>query len=204
MIDFNLITPTGWVRIPTTPDTSRLRERVITGVVRTVLPDDLPRDKAGPWRRMLHRQLTEAAGQAEQQGARSVVVPVQEMYGMRLPGTLVLSIVEDDEPQDPRALLAAIVADAGPGGEILDIGGCPAARVQTVIASDTIKRKAPSIRVNYYVCAPGHPGVWGVLTYTVLTDGDVEADAVQAVVLMFDAVVATLQWGDPGDHPSES
>jgi hypothetical protein len=57
--------------------------------------------------------------------------------------------------------------------------------------------------VNYYVAAPDAPGTWGVLTFTVLTDGDVEAEAVQAVVLLFDAVVGTLRWTDEVAVPTE-
>jgi hypothetical protein len=205
MIDFNLIVPDGWVHIPTTHGMARVRERTINAVVRHALPDSLPRDKAGPYRRLLRRQLLEATDEAERQGARAVVLPVQEMHGARLPGTLVLSVTEDggESPPDPRLVLDALLADAGPNGMSLEIGGCPAARVQSVMDSGDIKRRAPSVRVNYYVAAPDAPGVWGALTFTVLTDGDVDAEPVQAIVLLFDAVVSTLRWADRLDAPTE-
>jgi hypothetical protein len=205
VIDFNLIVPEGWVHIPTTPGLSRVREQTVNAVVRQALPDSLPRDKAGPYRRMLRRQLLEATDQAERQGARAVLLPVREMHGARLPGTLVLTVTEDtdESPPDPRLVLGAVLADAGPNGTALEIGGCPAARVQSVIDSGDIKRKAPSVRVNYIVSAPEAPGVWGMLTFTVLTDGDVDAEPVQAVVLLFDAVVSTLRWADRIDVPTE-
>jgi hypothetical protein len=204
MIDFNLIIPGGWMHIPTTPELGRVRERAINAIVRQALPDTLPRDKAGPWRRMLRKDLTEATDEAERQGARGLVLPVQEMHGMRLPGTLLLSVIEDPgDPQDPTRVLSEIVADAGPDGMALQIGGCPAVRVSTIVESDQIKRKAPSVRVNYLVAAPDAPGVWGVLTFTVLTDGDVEAEPVRAIVLLFDAVVSTLRWADVVNVPTE-
>lgn len=204
MIDFELIIPDGWVHVPTTPGLSRVRERTIEAIVRRALPDSLPRDKAGPWRRMLRRELTEATDEAERQGARAVVFPIQEMHGMRLPGTLVLSVIEDDgEPQDPKLVLDAILADAGADGMALEIGGCPAARILAVVDGGPVKRTAPAIRVNYLVATPDAPGVWGVLTFTVLTDGDVEADAVRAIVLLFDSVVCTLRWADEVDVPTE-
>jgi hypothetical protein len=205
MIDFNLIVPDGWVHIPTTPGMARVRERTINAVVRHTLPDSLPRDKAGPYRRLLRKQLTEATDEAERQGARAVVLPVQEMHGARLPGTLVLSVTEDgdESPPDPKLVLNAVLADAGPNGMALEIGGCPAARVHSVIESGDINRKAPSVRVNYYVSAPDAPGVWGVLTFTVLTDGDVDAEPVHAISLMFDAVVSTLRWADRFDVPTQ-
>jgi hypothetical protein len=205
MIDFNLIVPEGWVQIPTLPGMDKVRERTINAVVRKALPDSLPRDKAGPYRRILRKQLTEATDEAQRQGARAVLLPVEEMHGARLPGTLVLTVTEDtgEQPPSPRQVLDAMLADAGPNGMTLEIGGCPAARVQSVIDSSDIKRKAPSVKVNYYVAAPDAPGVWGVLAFTVLTDGDVDAEPVRAITLLFDAVVSTLRWADRFDVPTE-
>jgi hypothetical protein len=204
MIDFNLIIPGGWVHLPTTPGLAQVRQRSINAIVRQALPDTLPRDKAGPWRRMLRKDLTEATDEAERQGARGLVLPVREMHGMRLPGSLLLSVIEDPgDPQDPRQVLSEIVADAGPDGMALEIGGCPAARVSTIVDSYHIKRKAPSVRVNYLVAAPDAPGVWAVLTFTVLSDGDVDAEPVRAIVLLFDAVVSTLRWADVVSAPTE-
>ncbi|MFI1995899.1 hypothetical protein [Actinoplanes sp. NPDC020271] len=204
MIDFEVILPDGWAYIPTTPGLARLRKRIIDGIVRQALPDTLPRDKAGPWRRMLHAELTQATDEAERQGARAVVLPTTEMHGMRLPGTLVLSIVEDDGAiPDPRQVLDGLLADAGADGSALDIGGCPAIRISRIVDADKIKRKFPAVRVSYYIAAPDAPGVWGLLTFTVLTDGDAEAEPVQAIVLLFDMVVSTLRWSDRVDVPTE-
>ncbi len=204
MIDFELIIPEGWVHVPTTPGLSRVRERTIEAIIRHALPDTLPRDKAGPWRRMLRRELAEATGEAERQGARAVVLPIQEMHGVRLPGTMLLSVIEDDgEPVDPKQVLDTILADAGADGMALEIGGGPAARISAVVDGGPVKRAAPAVRVNYLVAAPDAPGVWGTLTFTVLTDGDVDAAPVQAIVLLFDAVVGTLRWADQVDVPTE-
>jgi len=204
MIDFELILPGGWVHIPTTPELARVRAKTIEAIVRTALPDTLPRDKAGPWRRRLRRELTDATDEASRQGARAVVLPIQEFRGVRLPGTMVLTVLEDDDtPDDPKLVLDAILADAGADGIALEIGGCPAARVRQIADSDAVKRKAPSVRVDYYVAAPDAPGVWALLTFTVLTDGDVEAEPVQAIVLLFDAIVGTLRWADRVDVPTE-
>jgi hypothetical protein len=204
MIDFELILPGGWVHIPTTPELTRVREKTIEEIVRTALPDTLPRDKAGPWRRLLRRELVDATDQASRQGARAVVLPVREFHGVRMPGTMVLTVLEDaDMPEDPKLVLDAILSDAGADGLALEIGGCPAARVRQIVDSDAVKRKAPSVRVNYYVAAPDAPGVWALLTFTVLTDGDVEAEPVQAITLLFDAIVGTLRWADRVDVPTE-
>jgi hypothetical protein len=204
VIDFELIVPDGWVQIPTTPDTTRLRRRIIDDVIRHHLPDSLPRDKAGPWRRMLRKELTEATDEAARQSARSVLLPLEEFSGVRLPGSMLVTVVEgEDETEDPERLLASILADAGTDGTSLEIGGSPAVRVASVVESSRIGRKAPSWRISYYVSNPDAPGVWGLLTFTVLTDGDVDAEPVQAVVLLFDMIAGTLRWVNRIDVPTE-
>src|SRR5262249_24994054 len=72
VIDFELIIPDGFLLLPTTPDTAKLRRRLIDELIRRHLPDSLPRDKAGPWRRMLRQELTNATDDAARHGARSV------------------------------------------------------------------------------------------------------------------------------------
>jgi len=206
MIDFELIIPPGWVQIPTTPDTTRLRRRIIDDLIRHYVPESLPRDKVGPWRKMLRKELVGATDEAARQNARSVLLPLQEFAGFRLPGSLLVTVVENEEEteaEDAERLLAELLADAGDDGMYLEIGGAPAVRVAAVMDSDRIKRKAPSWRVSYYVSNPDAPGVWGLLTFVVLTDGDVDAEPVQAVMLLFDAVVSTLKWGDRVDVPTE-
>ena len=63
-------------------------------------------------------------------------------------------------------------------------------------------RSQPSVRVVYYAAHPQEPGVWGLLTYTVLTDGDPMAPVVRAVVAMFDAVVGARQWVEHDGGPT--
>lgn len=204
MIDFEIVVPEGWVQIPTVPEAAKLRRRTIDEIIRHHVPDSLPRDKAEPWRRILRGELIEATDDASRHGARSVLLPLKDFNGFRLPGSMLMTVVEEgDDVQDPEKLLADMLADAGDDGRYVEIGGAPAVRVASVVDSHRVKRKAPSRRVSYYVSNPDEPGVWGLLTFTVLTDGDVDAEPVQAVVLLFDAIVGTLRWANRIDVPTE-
>jgi hypothetical protein len=203
VIDFELVVPAGWVQIPTTPESAALRRRIVDGVIRHHLPDSLPRDKAGPWRRMLRRELTEATDEASRQGARAVLLPLEEFNGVRLPGSMLMTVIEGDEDEDAERLLGSILTDAGADGMYLEIGGAPAVRVASLVDSGRIGRRAPTRRVSYYVSNPDAPGVWGLITFSVLTDGDADADPVRAVVLLFDTIVATLRWANRVDAPTE-
>jgi hypothetical protein len=205
MIDFELVVPDGWVQIPTSPDTTKLRRKIIDDLIRHHLPDSLPRDKAEPWRRMLRKELTEATDEASRQSARSVLLPLQDFNGFKLPGSMLVTVLEEDgDSPDPEQLLASVLAGAGTDGTYLEIGGSPAVRVASVVDSGRIGRKAPSWRVSYYVSNPDAPGAWALLTFTVLTDGDIDAEPVQAVVLLFDMIVTTFRWANIVDAPGES
>ncbi|MBB2948287.1 hypothetical protein FB565_008070 [Actinoplanes lutulentus] len=206
MIDFELIVPDGWAHIPTTPESARLRSRTIDALITSRLPESLPRDKAVPFRKMLRGELVKATDDAARNGARAIVLPLTEYHdGWRVPGSLLITVVEEsDDAPDPLTLIGALIGDAGPGnGTRLEIGGGPAARITEVLASDPIGRKAPSLKVSYYIAHPEVTGVWALLTYTVLTDGDLESEVLTAICLLFDAVVATLRWQDRIDVPTE-
>jgi hypothetical protein len=203
VIDFEFILPEGWVVLPTTPETTRLRTYAIDSIIKQYLPDSLPRDSAEPWRRELRKQLLAATDDAERNGARSVVLPLSGFNGVRIPGSLIVTVLEDPDPQDPEQLLASILEDAGSDGTYLEIGGAPAARVAAVVEHIAFGQLKPGHRVSYYVSHPDEPGVWGLLTFTVMTDGDLENPAIQGVVALFDAIIWTLRWADRQDVPTE-
>ncbi|MGL4178854.1 MAG: hypothetical protein ACRCSN_22595 [Dermatophilaceae bacterium] len=194
MIDVEMVIPEGWMQFPTVPGTERERARVIEGLVEEHLPDSLPRDSAEPWRRELRKRLEEATAEASRQGARSVLLPVRRYGDVLLPGSLLLTVLQDDPDTDAEQLLSSLLAEAGDKGTYLEIGGAPSVRIAAAIDSKSIGRKEPSLRVSYYVSNPEEPGYWALLTFSVLSGGDVEAAPVQAVVMLFDAVVGSLRW----------
>ena len=203
MIDFEFILPEGWVVLPTTPETTRLRTWAIDAVIKQYLPDSLPRDSAEPWRRELRKQLLSATDDAERNGARSVVLPLGGYNGARIPGSMIITVLEDPEPQDPERLLASILEDAGAKGTYLEIGGAPAARLAAVVEHIAFGQSKPGHRISYYLSHPEVPGVWGLLTFTVMSDGDLDDPATQAVVALFDAIISTLRWAERQDVPTE-
>ena len=203
MIDFEFILPEGWVVLPTTPETTRLRTWAIDAVIKQYLPDSLPRDSAEPWRRELRKQLLAATDDAERNGARSVVLPLGGYNGARIPGSMIITVLEDPEPQDPERLLASILEDAGAKGTYLEIGGAPAARLAAVVEHIAFGQSKPGHRISYYLSHPEVPGVWGLLTFTVMSDGNLDDPATQAVVALFDAIISTLRWAERQDVPTQ-
>jgi hypothetical protein len=206
VIDFELVLPVGWVVLPTTPDTARLRARAIDTIIKTFLPDSLPRDSAFPWRRELRKQLVAATDDAERSGARSVVLPLSRFNGMRVPGSMIMTVLEDDAqpPPDSGQLLDSILDDAGSAGTEQEIGGARAIRVASVVEQEYMGHRASGHHVSFYLTHPERPGVWGLLTFTVMAvNTTLEDEAIQAIVLLFDSIVSTLHWAERGSAPSE-
>jgi hypothetical protein len=203
MIDFELVLPAGWAVLPTAPDTERVRAWAINRIITRALPDSLPRDRAEPWRRELRKQLTTSTDEAGRHGARWVVLPLKEFNGIRIPGSLLLTILEDQDPQDPERLLASILDDAGPDGTCVDVGGAPAARISAVIHQQLYGKDTAGVRVSYYLPHPDRPGVWGLLTFTVLTGDDVDDPLVRGIVFLFDTIISTLRWVDRDGTPTQ-
>jgi hypothetical protein len=203
MIDFELVLPAGWAVLPTAPDTERVRKWAIDRIVTRALPATLPRDRAEPWRRELRKQLTASTDEAGRQGARWVVLPLREFNGTRVPGSLLLTILEDQDPQDPEQLLASILDDAGPAGSCVDVGGATAARISAVIHQEIYGKETTGVRVSYYLPHPDRPGVWGLLTFSVLAGDDAEDPLVRGIVFLFDTIISSLRWVDRAAPPSQ-
>ncbi|MEU8656042.1 RICIN domain-containing protein [Actinoplanes philippinensis] len=193
MIDLEMIVPDGWAQIPAGSTSAADRARIIDELVRGHAPADA--GKAGSWQRALRHEVTAAVDEAGRHQARTVLLPIGDFDGVRLPGSLFVAVVEDvEEGTAPEQLFASVLAGAGADGTYLEIGGAQAVRVSTVSSSGPAENRMPSRQVKYYVAHPRIPGAYGLVTFTAVSDGDVDADAVQAVVLMFDAVVGTLRW----------
>ncbi|WP_194894440.1 hypothetical protein [Catenulispora pinisilvae] len=203
MIDVELVLPAGWAVLPTAPDTERVRKWAIDRIIGRALPPTLPRDRAEPWRRELRKQLTASTDEASRQGARWVVLPLREFNSTRIPGSMLITILEDQDPQDPEQLLASILDDAGPDGSCVDIGGATAARISAVIHQEMYGRDTVGVRVSYYLPHPDRPGVWGLMTFSVLAGADVDDPVVRAIVFLFDTIAATLRWVDRDAAPTQ-
>lgn len=203
MIDVEMILPVGWAALPTAPDTERVRTWAVNRIIKQALPDTLPRDRAEPWRRELRKQLTAGTDEAARNGARWVVLPLREFNGTRIPGSLLVTILEDQDPQDPEQLLASILADAGPHGTCVDVAGATAARITAVIHQQLHGKDTAAVRVSYYLPHPDRPGVWGLLTFSVLAGDDPDDPAVRGIVFLFDAIVSTLRWSERAGAPTQ-
>jgi hypothetical protein len=200
VLDVELMLPAGWVVLPTGADQRRDTDAAIEELVMTALPADLPRDRAEPWRRELRRHLAHAVDEARETGARSVGFPVAPMDGVVIPASFCTAVVDDPDPGDPERLLAGLLADAGPDGSFHEIGGGPAVRVESVVTEQGPggSYDGPTRRVAYYVPHPDVAGCWAVTTFTTLADGNPHGPFADALVVLFDAVMSTMRWRDPG------
>ncbi|TPG03978.1 hypothetical protein EAH85_17955 [Curtobacterium flaccumfaciens] len=59
-------------------------------------------------------------------------------------------------------------------------------------------------QVTYTIAPPHRPGVWVVLSYSIVSDPAADVRIIDALVQLFDAVVGSLRWvAVPGEEPSD-
>jgi hypothetical protein len=205
MPDLELLLPQDWIIIPSSPQARTVAATMVEDVVAAALPASLPRDRAEPWRRELRRRLEESISEARARGARSAVLPLGGMGGAPVPGSILLTVLEDVGTADPEHLLTSLLADAAGEGTFVEIDGNPAVRIRQVLPGAPERGTSrPSVQIAYYLPHPTLRGVWGLLTITVISDGDPDSYRTGLYVTLFDAIATSARWSEqPSPSPEE-
>jgi hypothetical protein len=206
MLDVEIMVPQDWVVLPTDPLRRRATKAAIDALLAQALPDSLPRDSAEPWRRELRRRLDAAVNEARVRHARSVVLPIGGLNGIPVPGSILLAVIDDLIDVDTDQLLTSMANDAGEAGDLVEIGGITALRIvgSTQDTTGTSGVETPARQITYHLPHPHTTEAWAVLTATVLTDGDLDSERTQALVALFDAVIARTRWIDTTEPDEEA
>lgn len=207
-----ILLPPGWVRFPTGPGQERELGEAIEAVVARALPDDLPRDSAEPYRRMLrdelHKNLAAARDEAD---AGAVYLPTEPVNGVMVPASITEVELVTDAGADPLDVILTVLSDAdGRGGgydesEAVELDGRPGVRVQ-LTSRDIAEPGLPVVstrQVVYCVSRDDAAGVWLVLSFSTVWDRPGSELLAETLALFFDAVLSTFRWvgGDVGSSP---
>ncbi|KTR41073.1 MULTISPECIES: hypothetical protein [Curtobacterium] len=212
---FLMAVPPGWTRFPARPEDRDHLDTVIEAVVRDAVPDDLPRDRAAPFRDRARQQLRSTVSQAGENGAIAVYLPTRSVDGFMPPVSLIESEVDDESEDTPEVVVGRLLADAGQLGRgvsddpasqgVREVDGALAARIEETHRRVRVLEGLPDLddrQVTYTIDAPHRPGVWVVLSYSVVSDPEADQRVVDALVQLFDTLVGTLRWVDvPGREP---
>lgn len=190
---YQLALPNGWVRLA-------VRESDDAGVraaVASVLPADLPRDDAAKARARIEGRLRVAIAQAREIDAVDLYVPLGGMGGFSIPASFLVTEIRTE--QGERGVEAALTAiGGGAAARPVEIDGGPAVRTEQIESEPDPQTETPVRyrRISYLVPMAG-TGRMLAITCSIVIGDDANADYVQALVALFDAVLRTFRWVYP-------
>lgn len=196
-----LLLPPGWARFPTAPGRERELDDAIEQVVAVALPDDLPRDSAEPYRRMLRDGLRKDLGAAAGAGASAVYLPTEQLEGVTVPGSITETEVVSDAGSDALRIVTSILGDGYEESEVVEVDGRPGVRVvhtEHGVRRDDDGPEVSTRQVVYAVSRDEPLGEWLVLSFSTVWNSPATERLAEAMVLFFDAVMSTFRWAGPG------
>ncbi|MFI6428240.1 hypothetical protein [Promicromonospora sp. NPDC050880] len=199
-----LLLPPGWVRFPTGDEFVRELDEAIDAVVASAVPDDLPRDSAEPYRRLLADGLRDSLTDARTAGAGAVYLPTEPMNGVMIPASLTEVELVSDAGADPLAVAAEVLVEGYEESELVEVDGRPGVRLlDTTLETDQGDDLPPisTRQVVYVVSRDETDGEWLVLSFSTVWNSEESERLAEALVFFFDAVMTTFRWAGPGANP---
>jgi hypothetical protein len=215
MTGYAIVGIPGWEQLRLGEADRAQTERRIDELARQTVPEDVPRDRATPFREETRRHLLRLADQGRQAGAVIVCLPTSRMGDIAVPASYTVSEWSDGQPlmAEPADVVELLADRSDVSASVVEVDGQPALREEGVeypdeAAAELVTR--PARRVTYTIADPVVTGTWIVVVFSTLGDGDPEGDLAAVLVELFDAHIATLRWSIPtaadlreaaADHP---
>lgn len=184
--------PPNWSRIPLRDGTDEAILRIVDEAVAD-LPDDLPRDRIPEVRLELVRRLRKAAADARKSGGLDLYLPVQQMRGVTIAASFVVSEVTLAAGADPALVLARLLADAEQSQSAAVDGSVGYRNERVARASGDEGGEYASRRVDYVLAVPEDDTRWVTVGFSTLADGDPKGAFADVLVELFDAVMTTFR-----------
>lgn len=199
-----LLLPSGWARFPTGQGRERELDEAIGQVVARALPDDLPRDRVEPYRRMLRDELHKTLTEAREAGTGAVYLPTEPMEGVIVPASIAEVELVTDAGSDPLQVVTSVLADGYEESDVLEVDGRPAVRVASTVHDVQRQSDWPVVstkQVVYAVSRDETVGEWLILSFNTLWNSENTERLAEALVFFFDAVMTTFRWAGLGANP---
>lgn len=188
----------GWENLGLDPASEPACERRIDELALQAVPDHLPRDSAGPFRRELRRHLARLVDDARSTGASLLCLPTQRMGDIAVPASYtVAEWLDAEERASPEAMIGELARSSEGTATVVEVDGQPALREDCVQGGDPVEEPLATRaarRISYTVLAPRQQHRWVLFTFTTLGDGDPGGELADLLVRLFDAQLTTLRW----------
>lgn len=188
----------GWENLALDPAEVPACERRIDELALQAVPDHLPRDSAGPFRREVRKQLGRLVDDARSTGASVICLPTQRMGDIAVPASYtVAEWLDGERTMSPEAVIAELARRSDGTATVVEVDGQPALREDGVQEADPVEEPLATWaarRISYTVLAPHQQHRWVLFTFTTLGDGDPAGELADLLVRLFDAQLTTLRW----------
>ena len=191
---YTMVLPHGWSRIPV----GRGARAAIKGSLDKAVARSDDRRAIGV-RRHLQELLTEQVNAAEAQSGVELCLPTDQVHGVTVPASVLISMPAGPTEGDPMDVLLAVAAKR-PGAEVVDIAGKPAVRTEkrteNVDAGGTFDGvQARTRQIVYFLADPEDRRRYAVVSAQVLeATMDGGAAVADAVTELIDAMLSTFRW----------
>ncbi|WP_326795816.1 hypothetical protein OG946_10205 [Streptomyces sp. NBC_01808] len=192
-VGYTLVLPPNWSRIPLRDGTDEAIMRIVDEAVAD-LPDDMPRDRIPPVRLELVRRLRKAAADARKSGGLDLYLPVEQMHGVTVAASFVVSEITLATGADPSLILARLLADAEKSQPAAVDGSVGYRNERVARGSGDEGGEYASRRVDYVLAVPEDDTRWVTVGFSTLADGDPKGQFADVLVELFDALMTTFRW----------
>lgn len=203
MSAYTIVDIPGWETLPLDTGHVEAVTRRIGELAHQSVPDEVPRDRATPFRQEVRKHLARLVDDAREAGAGLICLPTSRTGDTAVPASYTVTEWIDPTPGGvaPEDLVAALAERSDAVATVVEVDGQPALREEDVVAAEqgvdplAVGRAR---RVAYTVADPAERTHWVVFTFSTLGDGDPDGPLARVLVELFDAHVGTLRW-DPAD-----
>ncbi|WP_234380487.1 hypothetical protein [Streptomyces sp. CMB-StM0423] len=192
-VGYTLVLPPNWSRIPLRDGTDEAIMRIVDEAVAD-LPDDMPRDQIPQVRLELVRRLRKAAADARKSGGLDLYLPVQQMHGVTVAASFVVSEITLATGAEPSLILARLLADAEKSQPTAVDGSVGYRNERVARGSGDEGGEYASRRVDYVLAVPEDDTRWVTVGFSTLADGDPKGQFADVLVELFDALMTTFRW----------
>ncbi|GHE62367.1 hypothetical protein QWL27_12635 [Streptomyces thermocarboxydus] len=201
---YRLLLPSQWAQVPLRQGTEEAVGSILKDLFSRI-PEHLPPDKIGPYKKVISARFRSSVTQAQQKNGLDLYVPVKPVGDQEFNLGASILVTETTLPErepgatfaDPTDLVVQLLSRERVNADLSsgEVDGAVAVRREFVAEADpTHGVDVASRRIEYIASVPGDPARWFVAAFSTVGGGNPRDELAEVLVEWFDAVMATFRW----------